>query len=179
MESNRKWLIIGAAITVVLQIVLAPNIAIGDAMPNFIVAFVIVAAIVSAEEQHYVLAFVMGLISDLLGDGAVGSMSLCLLLAVFCIGFAVRYIGNDNLVMTLVIIFIAALAVDMVYSVFLISAGVANFVDGMVYRAIPCAVYDAVIGIIFYLVLVRLTSGTPTRKTGRKNPSTTPNLRFN
>lgn len=174
MEPERRWLLIASLIAVAAQIIIAPNITIADATPNFIVAFVIVVALLHAGEQHYVLAFVMGLVYDLLGNGPLGATSLCLLVAVFAISFLVEYIGTDNLTMTLVLMFLIVLAVDIVYGIFLISAGSISFVDGMVYRALPCAFYDTAIAIIFYLIMIRFS----TPDTGHRRAASTPNLRF-
>lgn len=188
MEPERKWLVIGAAIAVLCQIILAPNIVIGDAMPNFIVAYTVVVALVRAEQQHYVLAFVMGLTADLLGNGPVGATAFCLLIAVFAISFIVQFVGNDNLVMTCVVLFIVILGIDVVYAIFIVSTGAATFADAMIYRALPCVVYDSIIAILFYFLLARFTGGaastsSPTSRHSagskkRKNPAPTPNIRF-
>ncbi len=66
--------ILGALLAVVLQIVLAPNIAIMGTMPHFIIAYAVAISLVLPRNQVYVLVFVLGMIGDLLGYGPVGAL---------------------------------------------------------------------------------------------------------
>lgn len=69
--------LVSAAVVVLLQIVVAPVIAIYSVVPSFIVAFVIVLSIVRPEDTTYVYAFVMGIISDLFTQVPFGSRRYC------------------------------------------------------------------------------------------------------
>ena len=70
--------VIGAIIAVVLQIALAPNIALFGVVPNFIMAYVLIVSIVCPDQSGPVFAFVLGLLFDLLGTGPVGAMAFLL-----------------------------------------------------------------------------------------------------
>ena len=69
--------VIGAIIAVVLQIALAPNIALFGVVPNFIMAYVLIVSIVCPDQSGPVFAFVLGLLFDLLGTGPVGLWHSC------------------------------------------------------------------------------------------------------
>jgi rod shape-determining protein MreD len=175
--SRHRMTALLALTAVVLQIVLAPNMQIGNALPNFVTSFVIAFALVRCDEPHFVLAFVMGLIVDLLGSTAVGLTSLCLLIASFAVMLVGRTVGSDNLVMSIVVILAAVFAIDVVYALFMVGNGVAGFSDAMLYRALPCTPYDATLGIIWYFVILHFS--VPARGMGGAGRgSDTPNIRF-
>ena len=77
--------LVSAAVVVLLQVVVAPVIAIYSVVPNFIVAFVIVLSIVRPEDTTYVYAFVMGIISDLFTRVPFGLTPLLLLIISFAL----------------------------------------------------------------------------------------------
>lgn len=175
--SRHRMTIVFSAIVVIAQIVLASNMQIGNAVPNFVTSFVIAYAMVRSDAPHYVLAFVMGLIVDLLGSSAVGLSSLCLLIAVFAVTLVSQTLGNDNLLMSIIVILIALFGVDLVYALFMVGAGAASFSDAMLYRALPCTLYDATLGVIWYLVIMHFSA--PLRgmgNSGRGNGAA--NIRF-
>ncbi|MGI6591536.1 MAG: rod shape-determining protein MreD [Eggerthellaceae bacterium] len=174
---RHRFLIIFSAIAILLQIIIAPNIQLGNAEPNFITSFVIAYVLIHAEEPHYILAFTMGLIADLLGSTSFGLTSLCLILASFAVSSVALMIGNDNLLMSILTILVALLCVDLIYALFLVGFGLVSFGDAMLFRVLPCTLYDATIGIIWYFVLVRFgASGGTLRGTGRGGVT---NIRFN
>lgn len=175
--SRHRMTIVFAAIAVLAQIILASNMQIGNAVPNFITSFVVAFAMVRSDSPHYVLAFVMGLIADLLGSSAVGLTSLCLLIAVFAVTMVSQTVGNDNLLMSIIVLLIALFGVDLVYALFMVGAGAASFSDAMLYRALPCTLYDATLSIIWYLVIMHFSA--PFRgmgNSGRGNGAA--NIRF-
>lgn len=152
--SRHRRVIVLSVIAVLLQIILAPNLQIGNAVPNFIASFVIAYVLAYAQRPHYVLAFVLGLVADLLGNSAVGLSSLCLLIVAFVEGSAGRVLRSDNLLLSVVVLLIAAFAVDLVYGLFMVGTGVAGFSDAMLYRVLPCTLYDATIAFVWYLILM-------------------------
>ena len=69
MNLTREGIVVavGAVIAVLLQIVVAPNIALFSVQPNILLAYVLVVAIVRPADAGPVLPFALGLICDLLG----------------------------------------------------------------------------------------------------------------
>lgn len=176
MNRDSLAVAIGAAIAVLAQIIIAPNITILAAVPNFLAAYALVVAIVRPTNSSLVLAFVLGLIFDLLGSGPVGLMALLLVLATFAASRAFMVLNNDTLFMPLVILVVSMLAIEMLYAVFLIGLGYASsLVDAFLYRALPCALYDCVIALVFYPLALRfLVSGSTV---GAASPSAGPVVR--
>ena len=68
---------VGAVVAVLLQVVVAPNIALFGAMPNFVVAYALLVAIVRPMAAGPVMPFVLGLVFDLVSGGPVGAMPSC------------------------------------------------------------------------------------------------------
>ena len=64
--------LIGAAIAVVLQIIVAPLITFFSVVPGFIVSYVIVLGILRGGNSMYWYAFVLGMIADLLSQTPLG-----------------------------------------------------------------------------------------------------------
>lgn len=161
-ERGGLVVLIGAVIAVVLQMVLAPNIALFGAVPNFMLAFTLVVAILRSQQSGVLLPFVMGMAFDLLGGGPVGAMAFLLVLASFVVSSAFSVLNNDTLFMPLVLLVIATLAVEMLYGVFLMWFGMdVSAVQAFAYRSLPCALYDAALGLLMYPLAMRVMSGQP------------------
>ena len=162
-------------VAAVLQLLLTPALTFGDATPGFIMVAVVAIIVLFPDEPHYVFAFVMGIVSDLLLQSPVGATAFCFLGCMFLLPKAVEVLGNDNFIMTIVMIFAAMIAMELVLCVFIAISGIIGFVDGIVHLALPCAVYDADLAVLVYLVCFRFTNG----RTQRGNTGVTmSNIRF-
>ena len=115
---------LGAVIAVLLQVVVAPNIALASALPNFVLAYALVLAVVRPDRTGPMLAFVLGLVFDLLGSGPVGAMAFLLVLVTFLASRAFSVLDNDTLFMPLVILVVSTLVVELFYAVFLMADGI-------------------------------------------------------
>ncbi|MCL2888877.1 MAG: rod shape-determining protein MreD [Eggerthellaceae bacterium] len=155
-------LVAGAILALALQIIIAPNIAVFSAMPNFCAAYVIVVAIVRpTNNSSLLLAFLMGLAFDLLGHGPVGIMAFLLVLVAFIASRAFLVFDNDTIFMPIVMLLVGCFLVEIFYAVFMVSFGVApGFVDAFIYKALPCAVYDCVVGLIFFPLGMKFLTAT-------------------
>lgn len=143
--------IVGAVLALIAQIVLAPNIALFSVMPNFLVAYVLLVAMVRPGGGLYPLAFVLGLLSDLLGYGPVGAMPFLLLLASLVVSKAFSVMNNDTVFVPLVLLVVADFAVELLYGGFLAGLGLTGSLgDAILYRALPCALYESVCGLLLY-----------------------------
>ena len=101
-EKNNLVLVVGAIVAFVLQIALAPAVALFQAQPNFLLAYALVVAIVIPTQAGPVLPFIMGLLYDLTGTGPVGGMALLLVIACFLASRVFSLMDNDTLFMPLV-----------------------------------------------------------------------------
>lgn len=151
MRSALLPVIVGAVIVTLLQIALAPNIALFSAMPNFMVVYVLIVAMVRPGASLYVLAFVLGLLYDLFGYGPVGAMPFLLILLSFIVSRAFALLNNDTVFVPLALFVAADFLLELLYAAFLLGLGMADSViDALIYRALPCALYSTVAGLVLY-----------------------------
>ncbi len=161
MNRELRILVIGAVSCVLLQVIVAPNIAIFAVVPNFIIVFVLVAAMLIPSDSVLVAAFILGLTCDLLGYGPVGALAFLLTLAAFAAQRLHAAFGNDTVTVPLLLLVVLALLVDVLYAAFLLGLSTSlSPIDAFVYRALPCALYDCVLGLVFYPLLSRLVQGS-------------------
>lgn len=164
---DRAAVVIGAVFAVLLQIVLAPNIALFSAVPNFMLAYALVVAIVRAPKGGALLPFVLGMLFDLMGGGPVGAMAFLLLLASFAASRVFAVMNNDTLFMPLTILVLSTLAVEVLYGLFLVWFGLdVSLLQAFAYRGLPCALYDAVVGLALYPLVSRFAAGDSQQQPG-------------
>ena len=161
-EKNNLVLVVGAIAAFVLQIALAPAVALFSAQPNFLLAYALVVAIVIPTRVRGgpALPFVMGLLYDLTGTGPVGGMALLLVIACFLASRVFSLMDNDTLFMPLAIFTACALLAELSYGMLLMACGLAaNPLEALFTRALPCALYDCAVGLVDYFVMARLLAG--------------------
>ncbi len=141
-------LAIGAAVAFVLQIVLASNIAVLGVMPNFAVAYVASAAMVRQTDSVVVIAFLLGLATDLTNGGTVGLMAALLVLSAFIASRAAAQMGSDTVVASVLISMAGALLAEVCYALFYAIIAEVSVADVLLLRAIPCALYDCAVVLI-------------------------------
>ena len=148
MQRETRIAVVGAFVAVILQIVLAPNIAFASIVPNILIVYAIVVAMCLPASASLWIAFFMGLASDLFGFGMIGSLSFLLVIATFTASRLYGAIADGRLVFIL--------AVNMLYAAFLIGASSTSILDAFIYRALPCTVYECAIGLVLYPLMSRL-----------------------
>ena len=154
--SERIFILAGAVVAFLLQIVLAPYIAIYSAVPNFVVAFSVVVAIARPAAYGPVLPFVLGFAFDMAGGGPVGAMAFSLTLFSYLLARYFDHVGNDSVIMSLAFIALGLLAVELSYGIFLLLFGYnANLFEALAYRVAPCFVYDAVVALVLFPIVKR------------------------
>lgn len=166
MTTERIFIVAGAFVSVLLQLLVAPYIAISFAVPNFILAFTMVVAIVRPHSFGCVLPFVLGLAFDLMGGGPVGAMTFSLTLFSYVLARYFESSGNDSVVMSIVFVALGILLVELSYGIFLLLFGYnANLFDALAYRIAPCFLYDMVIALVLYPVARRFIQPTGVTRT--------------
>lgn len=149
--------VVGAVIAVLLQLVVAPNIAIFMAMPNFILVYCLLVAIVRPNSSGSVLPFALGLVSDLCVGTPMGSTALLLVLFCFLASRAFSVLDNDTFFVPLVVVVIASFAVELLLGAFTLAIGVdVDLMGAIVYRALPCGLYDCVAALVLYPLAARV-----------------------
>ncbi len=166
----------GGVIAVLLQVIVAPNIAIFSAMPNFVLAYTGIVAMLCRENKIIVLAFALGLAYDLLGSNPVGLMAGLLVLVAFIAGRAYDMFGNDTVFVPLAVSMVCSLLVELVYALALAALGLdMPLGDAVLLRALPCAFYDAAMGLIVFPLLAMFLK--PSARAQKGSSQTTVRLR--
>lgn len=144
--------LVSAAVVVLLQVVVAPVIAIYSVVPNFIVAFVIVLSIVRPEDTTYVYAFVMGIISDLFTQVPFGLTPLLLLIISFALSRVFEVLDKSSIAMVLVSCAVLLFYEMIVVIVQLVLGYPAAFFDLIAARALPATIFNLILCVLLYLV---------------------------
>ncbi len=158
---NNAVMLAGALIVVLLQVFVAPYITIGFAMVNFIMCYVILMAIFRAEKQGYVMPFILGLIYDLVSTGCVGAMALVCVLLTFSISRIYMLLANDTVFFPMILIVCGCFLGEAVYGGVLIVCGLdVSLLQALIYRVLPCGLYDTVVSVLAYLMMARFLYST-------------------
>lgn len=152
-----KWHIaIGAIVVVLLQIVIAPNINVLTAMPNFILCYVVVVAVANARNAGYIMPFVCGLIYDLIGSGPIGAMAFVCVATTLAASLAFQAFDNETLFIPVVIVLITCFVANLAYGLLMIACGMdVSLLDALLYICLPCGLYDTVVSLIAYPLVIR------------------------
>lgn len=149
-------LFLAGLVSLALQLILAPAIAIFGVMPNFVLVFVGVAAMLRPSDSTMVVGFAVGLVYDLVTSGTPGVMAALLALVAFLASRASMRLGNDTLSVSLLITMASALLVEACYALFYVVTTEVGIVDALLMRALPCALYDCAICLIVIPLLSAL-----------------------
>ncbi len=151
---------------VLLQMLLAPRIALGEVTPDFMLLLVAYFAVRRAPERGAMVGFVVGLFQDLFNPELLGLNALSKSL----IGYGVGVVGSktdpDNALLLAALLASAAIANDFVYLLFFTGLHLGRFFMLWVTVSIPSAFYTALIGVVLHWVILRL-DGKPGRSFGK------------
>ena len=159
-EAKPTFTIIGSLIAFVLQVAIAPNIAIFDAMPNFLLVFTVMNAMLTKKLRSCCTGFILGLLYDLLAQGALGIMSFVLTI----IGYGVSSLNKDlftsGWVAQAIFLLIASFFGELLHAVFLSILGYdTDFLASLWMRMLPRSIYDALFGLIIFPLMDRFRGG--------------------
>ncbi|MEN6429489.1 MAG: rod shape-determining protein MreD, partial [Coriobacteriales bacterium] len=123
--SDRIWTtglaILGATI---LQVMVAPHIAILGSVPSFPLLVVITLAFVEGSVAGSTAGFIAGLILDLLGSGPIGAWALVFTLVGYIAGALEANIFAEGWLLPVTVALIASLVTELVYLLVLVVLGV-------------------------------------------------------
>ena len=157
MTADRIVIAVGAVVSFLLQVLLAPHIAIGFAFPNFMVAFCLAVAVARPGRYGPALPFLMGFAFDLVSGGPVGVMAFTLTAMSMLEAWAIRRIGYDTVFMAVAVLVGGVFLTELVFGLFLLLFGYAvSFPEALVFRVLPCFIYDLVISVVMFLAVSRL-----------------------
>lgn len=154
---------IGAAAALLLQALLAPALALGGIVPNFLMAYALAVGLARPHRPALLLPFLLGMAFDLMGGTVVGAMALLLLLVSAGCQRLLVLLDNDSLFMPLGLLVAGVFAVELLYACLLVLCGFpVGLGEAWLFRSLPCALYDGVLAVaLFFLmrfVLARMTA---------------------
>ena len=145
--------ILGAAL---LQVGLAPYLAIGGVVPNILLIVVVTLALVEGPMPGATAGFAAGLIFDLLGSGPVGPMALVLAVTGFMAGLLHEHMFAEGWLLPLTVLAIASLGSSLAYGIILDVLGVGGpFLLTFFTKMLPEAIYDTALALLVYPWLAR------------------------
>ena len=153
MEGIRVYIpmVVLALLGLVLQFVLSNAIQIGNATPNFVIAFALIIAVVYPVFGSVFIGFLMGLLYNLLGSGPVGGLALVLTIMTYVLMQLFRRMEAPNFFFSLGILFVSAFLCELFYGILtgVFVSGI-SVSEALGQRALPCAVYDVLVGCVLY-----------------------------
>lgn len=161
--------VIALVVAMFLQVGLAPYLAIGGVVPNFLLLVVVTIALTTGPNEGAAVGFAAGLVFDLLGTAAVGPMALVLTLAGFVAGLLHEAMFAEGWLLPLIVLGVTALASEVAYGLLLNLLGVGGgFWSPLLTKMLPGAVYNTALALLVYPWLARLLRRDRPMKTFRR-----------
>ena len=139
-----------------LQVGLAPYIAIGGVVPDFLLLVVVTLARVEGPTAGASAGFAAGLIFELIGSGPVGPMVLVLAVTGYMAGLLHENMFAEGWLLPLTVLAVASIASTLAYGLMLDLLGVGGpFLLTFFTKMLPEALYDTALGLLIYPWLAR------------------------
>ena len=153
----------------VLQVAVAPYLAIGGVVPNFLLLVVVTLALVEGPTWGCVSGFAAGLLFDLIGSGPVGPMALVLATVGYAAGALQANLFAEGWLQPLTVLGVASLTAGLAYGLILALLGQAEGVWQTFWTVmLPEALYNVALGLLTYPVLARFLRRDRPMKTLRR-----------
>ncbi len=167
---KRWWTTAGAlAGAIVLQVMLAPHLSIGGAIPNVPLLVVVTLSFVEGPSAGAIAGFVAGLLLDLLSTGPVGAWALVLSVTGYTAGMLSENLFAEGWLAPVTVAIIAGLLADFSYLLAVTILGVGPaFWQSLVRAVLPRALYNAVLVMLAYPWLARFLRADRSMKSFRR-----------
>lgn len=153
----------------VLQVAVAPHLAIGGVVPNLFLLVVLTLALLEGRSAGAAAGFAGGLLFDLLGTGPIGAAALVFAVTGYIAGSLSENLFAEGWLMPLTVVFVASLSAEIAYALVLAVLGVGSpFWPTLTGVILPAAVYNGALALLLYPWLARfLRRGRPMTTFGR------------
>lgn len=161
-------------VCLMLQLAVAPYIAIANGHPNFAFIFSATFALTVGGPTGVAMGFAAGIVYDLGASSPMGLMAFLLTLSSYILGIEARNKLNDDPGAALVNGLISCFAVSLLYGLAMLLTGSStSFIDMILTRSLPSFFLTALFAIPFYLFYSRPQSSGATlnRSLGTKMPT--------
>ncbi|MDR2105835.1 MAG: rod shape-determining protein MreD [Coriobacteriales bacterium] len=151
-----SFTMVGGLIAFLLQLIIAPNIAILGAVPNFILCFVVLNAMSCGTIRSSLAGFILGLLYDLVAQGPLGIMSFVLAILGYAVSSLNKELFAGSWAVQALFLFIAAFFGELLHAAFLSILGYdSDFLLSLGMRVVPGTLYDALFGLIVFPLIQR------------------------
>lgn len=151
------WAALSLLIAFVLQVAVAPYIAVGDIAPNFFLIFGVIYALSRGSEAGAIFGFIAGFLFDLLGTGPVGPMAMSLAIMGYLAGFLHTNLFSAGWTLPVIVIVAASLASEVLYMIMILFlGGGSSFMNSFVTIVLPSVVFDGVVATIFAPIFMKI-----------------------
>lgn len=141
----------------ILQVSVAPHLAIFGVVPNFLLLAVITLALAEGPVAGGVSGLVGGLLYDLLGTSVVGPGALVLTVVGYTAGMLAANTFAEGWRLPVTVVAIASLTAELSYGVVLAVLGLgASFWPDVLTIMVPAAAYHTVLAVLAYPWLARI-----------------------
>jgi rod shape-determining protein MreD len=162
---GRTFTLAGSLIAFLLQLIIAPNIAVLDAVPNLILGFIIINAMYSNNIRSTLTGFILGLLYDLIAQGPLGIMSFVGALVGYGVSSLNKELFSGGWPVQALAFLAAAFAGELLHAASLSILGYdPNFLLSLGMRVVPGALYIGVLGLAAFLIVHFI------RERGRQDP---------
>ncbi|WP_130812156.1 rod shape-determining protein MreD [Olsenella sp. Marseille-P4559] len=166
---DRRGALILVLVCLVLQLALAPNIALGNGCANFALVFTACVAFNAGGRNGVLAGFAAGLVFDLSTTGPVGLMAGCCAVAAYLMGQDGRNRMAGEFGACVVEFSIAALVVSLIYHLAMLMVGQSSsLLDVLLLRMLPTALLTIVAFLPFAWFYSRFGGGRPGLSMGRR-----------
>lgn len=150
----------GSLIAFLLQVLVAPNIAILGVVPNFMLVFVVLNAMLCTKVQSSLTGFILGLIYDFISQGALGVMALIFTIISYITSSLNKEVFFGSWIPQAFFLLAAAFFGELLHAIVLSILGMDNdFLRSLGMVVIPGSIYSAVFGLIVFPIMSHFGSG--------------------
>ncbi|MBQ6453213.1 MAG: rod shape-determining protein MreD [Coriobacteriales bacterium] len=169
-DTDLRFYLIVCVICLLLQLMVAPNIAINGIVPNILFVPVTLAGFLYDSRWGCTVGFIAGLLLDLLGVGPLGGMALICSIMGFACSLLPRSIFSESWLSPVGWFALCALGANLVYGLLLLIMGEASSLGGiLLYRIIPNTLYDSAFAFLVYpFVYWQLSQNKPRIRAGHR-----------
>jgi len=148
---------IALLVAAILQVSLAPHLAVFGVVPDLIFLVVVTLALAEGPVAGGVSGFVGGLLFDLIGTSVVGPYALVFTLVGYAAGMLSANMFAEGWLLPVSVVAIASLTAELSYGVVLVVLGMSTtFWRDIITVMIPSALYHTVLAVLAYPWLARI-----------------------
>jgi rod shape-determining protein MreD len=147
--ANAVRLVVLGLITLLAQIVIAPNVRVAGAVPDLVLIVVVIQAVRLSQTSATIFGFCLGLLFDIMATGPFGLMTLILTLIALVVSSLNKGTFTEHWIAEMLLVMLAVLFGELLYSV---AAALVNpdldFAASLLYIVLPTTIYNIIISLV-------------------------------